>query len=49
MVMDLSARLADNDGVGVCPDCRGPITKTGGFFSKDEIKCQDCGRVYHQY
>lgn len=49
MVMDLSARLADNDGVGVCPDCRGPVVKSGGLLRATKIKCTDCGRVYHEY
>lgn len=49
MVMDLSTRVADNGGVGVCPDCAGPVRKTGGWFSKNKIKCSDCGRVFHEY
>lgn len=49
MVVDLSTRLADNDGVGVCPDCHGPVRKAGGWFSKSKIKCGDCGRVFHEY
>lgn len=49
LVLDLSTRVADNDGVGVCPDCNGPVQKSGGFFSKKKIKCTDCGRVFHEY
>ncbi|MFB6178005.1 MAG: hypothetical protein ABEI99_12870, partial [Halobaculum sp.] len=49
MVLDLSARLADNDGAGVCPDCHGPMVKSGGFLRGKKIKCSDCGRVFHEY
>ena len=49
LVLDLSARVADNDGVGVCPDCNGPVRKAGGWFSTKKIKCGDCGRVFHEY
>ena len=49
LVLDLSTRVADNDGVGVCPDCNGPVRKSGGWFSNKKIKCTDCGRVFHEY
>lgn len=49
LVLDLSTRVADNDGVGVCPDCHGAVQKTGGWFSKKKIACRDCGRVFHEY
>ena len=49
LVLDLSTRVADNDGVGVCPDCKGPVRKAGGWFSSKKIKCADCGRVFHEY
>lgn len=53
LVLDLSARTADNGGVGVCPDCNGPViqSKTGGvlYSRPDKIECTDCGRVLHEY
>lgn len=49
MVVDMSTRMADNDGVGVCPDCHGPVMKSGGWFAKTKIECGDCGRVFHKY
>lgn len=51
IVLDLSARAAHSGGIGVCPDCHGPLRKVGGGFLglKTKIKCGECGEVYHEY
>jgi hypothetical protein len=49
LLLDLSARVADNDGAGVCPDCHGPVVKMGGLLKRTKIECADCGRVFHRY
>lgn len=49
LLLDLSTRVADGNDMGVCPDCHGPVMKTGGFLRRKQIKCRDCGRVFHEY
>jgi len=49
LVMDLSTRVADGRGMGVCTDCHGPVMKVKRLFSATTIECRRCGRVYHDY
>lgn len=49
MMLDLSARVADGDGTGVCPDCQGPVVKRDPWFRSARIECTQCGRVFHEY
>ncbi|WP_247010301.1 mediator of RNA polymerase II transcription subunit 9 [Halorientalis litorea] len=49
MLLDLSARVADGDGTGVCPDCHGPVVKRNPWFRSARVKCTQCGRVFHEY
>ena len=48
-LLDLSARVADNGGQGVCSQCNGPVVKTSGFLRSSKIECRRCGEVYHEY
>ena len=49
LLLDLSARVADGDGTGVCPDCHGPVVKKDPLFRRARVKCTQCGRVFHKY
>jgi len=49
LVMDLSTRVADGRGMGVCTDCHGPVMKVRRLFSPTTVECRRCGRVYHEY
>ena len=49
LLMDLSTRVADDGGMGVCTDCHGAVVKTKRWFQPTTIECQRCGRVYHEY
>jgi len=49
LLMDLSTRVADDGGMGVCTDCHGAVTKVKRWFSPTTIECQRCGKVYHEY
>lgn len=49
LLMDLSTRVADGRGMGVCTDCHGPVMKVKRLFSATTIECRRCGRVYHEY
>lgn len=49
LLMDLSTRVADDGGMGVCSDCHGPVVKMKRWFKPTTIECQRCGRVYHEY
>lgn len=49
LLLDLSARSADNGGIGVCPDCHGPVERVRRLFSRSTIECRRCGRVFHEY
>jgi hypothetical protein len=49
LLMDLSTRVADDGGMGVCTDCHGPVVKQKRWFGSTTIECQRCGRVYHEY
>jgi len=49
LMLDLSVRTADGRGLGVCPDCHGPVEKVKRWFRPTVIKCRRCGEVYHEY
>jgi hypothetical protein len=49
LLLDLSTRVADDRGVGVCPDCHGPVVTVRGLFRPSTIECKRCGRVLHEY
>ncbi|MEF8758137.1 MAG: hypothetical protein V5A33_07855 [Halobacteriales archaeon] len=49
LLLDLSTRVADDQGVGVCPDCHGPVVKVRGLFRPTTIECKRCDRVLHEY
>lgn len=49
LLMDLSTRVADDGGMGVCSDCHGAVVKRKRWFAPTTIECQRCGRVYHEY
>jgi hypothetical protein len=50
-LLDLSARIADGGGAGVCPEpgCKGAVVKTRRWFRPTVLKCQSCGEVVHEY
>lgn len=48
-MLDLSTRVADDGGIGVCVDCNGPVTKKRRLVRRNTIECTECGRVYHKY
>jgi hypothetical protein len=49
LMLDMSARAAHDGGTGVCPDCHGPVVKISRWFRSPNIKCTQCGRVFHEY
>lgn len=49
LLVDLSARAAHTDGMGVCPDCHGPVTKMKRWIRTSTVECTRCGRVFHEY
>jgi acyl-CoA reductase-like NAD-dependent aldehyde dehydrogenase len=49
LLTDLSARVADGNDAGVCPDCHGPVVKMSRWLRPSTIECQRCGRVFHRY
>jgi predicted RNase H-like nuclease (RuvC/YqgF family) len=49
LLLDLSARNADDGGTGVCPDCHGPVVKAKTWLRSPKIKCMKCGRIFHEY
>ena len=49
LLLDLSARVADGDGTGVCPECHGPMIKRNPWFRSARIECTQCGEVFHEY
>ena len=44
-LLDLSTRVADDRGVGVCRDCHGPDVTVRGWFRPTSIGCKRCGRT----
>ncbi|MFB6090691.1 MAG: hypothetical protein ABEJ97_06485 [Halobellus sp.] len=49
LMVDLSARVADGRGFGVCPECHGPVRKVRRWLGATTIECARCGEVYHEY
>lgn len=49
LLLDLSSRAAHTGGMGVCPDCHGPVTKIRRWVRTSTIECTRCGRVFHEY
>jgi len=49
LLVDLSARAAHTGGMGVCPDCHGPVTKMRRWIRTSTVECTRCGRVFHEY
>ncbi|MFB6304842.1 MAG: hypothetical protein ABEH47_06725 [Haloferacaceae archaeon] len=49
LLLDLSVRAADDRGMGVCPECHGPVMKISRWLRSNTIECQRCGEVYHTY
>lgn len=49
MLLDLSVRSADDRGMGVCPECHGPVEKVRRWFRPTVIKCRRCEEVFHEY
>jgi uncharacterized protein with PIN domain len=49
LLLDLSSRAAHTGGMGVCPDCHGPVTKMKRWIRTSTIECTRCGRVFHEY
>jgi len=47
--LDLSARVADGQNLGVCPECNGPTEKKERLFRSDTIECTRCGKLIHTY
>lgn len=49
LLLDLSVRAADDRGMGVCPECHGPVEKVSRWLRPTTIECKRCGEVYHEY
>ncbi|MFB6173528.1 MAG: hypothetical protein ABEI39_02705 [Halobacteriales archaeon] len=49
LLLDLSTRVADDRGFGVCPECHGPVQKVRRLLGASTIECQRCGEVFHEY
>lgn len=49
LLLDLSARAADDGGIGVCPECHGPVEKVSRWFGPTTIECRRCDNVLHEY
>lgn len=49
LLLDLSVRAADDRGMGVCPECHGPVMKVKSWFRSTTIECKRCGEVFHEY
>lgn len=49
LLLDLSVRAADDRGMGVCPECHGPVVKVDPWFRSARIECTRCGEVFHEY
>lgn len=49
LLLDLSTRVADGRGMGVCPECHGPVEKVSRWFGPKTIECRRCGEVFHEY
>jgi RNA polymerase-binding transcription factor DksA len=49
LLLDLSTRVADDRGMGVCPECHGPVEKVRRWFRPTTIECRRCGEVFHEF
>jgi hypothetical protein len=49
LLLDLSVRVADDQAMGVCPDCHGPVMKVNRWIRPSTIECRRCDRVFHTY
>ncbi|MFB6157283.1 MAG: hypothetical protein ABEJ34_05520 [Haloferacaceae archaeon] len=49
LMLDLSVRAADDRGMGVCPECHGPVEKVKRWVRPTTIECRRCGEVFHEY
>jgi RNA polymerase-binding transcription factor DksA len=49
LLLDLSVRAADDRGMGVCPECHGPVEKVKRWFGPTTIECRRCGEAFHEY
>jgi hypothetical protein len=49
LLIDLSVRAADDRGMGVCPECHGPVEKVRRWFGSSTIECRRCGESFHEY
>lgn len=49
LLLDLSTRAADGRGLGVCPECHGPVEKVRRWFGPTTIECTRCGEEFHEY
>ena len=49
LLLDLSVRVADDQAMGICPDCHGPVTKVDRWIRPSTIECRRCDRVFHTY
>ncbi|WP_253737676.1 hypothetical protein [Halohasta salina] len=49
LLLDLSVRAADDRGMGVCPECHGPVEKVRRWFGPTTIECRRCGETFHEY
>ena len=49
LLLDLSVRAADDRGMGVCPECHGPVEKVTRWFGPTTIECRRCGETFHEY
>lgn len=50
-LLDLSARIADSGGAGVCmkDSCHGALLRVQNKNGDDVIKCSGCGETVHEY
>ena len=49
LMLDLTTRVADDRGMGVCPECHGPVQKIRRWLGETTIECHRCGEVFHEY
>jgi RNA polymerase-binding transcription factor DksA len=49
LLLDLSVRQADGRGMGVCPECHGPVEKVRRWLGPTTIECRRCGEMFHEY
>ena len=50
-LLDLSTRVADGGGVGVCSvdGCKGPVVKVNRWLRPTTIECRRCDEVFYEY